>query len=137
MPTPFRLQLTRRGVLAASAVMLLGNPHQIARAADKPVVVATFSVLGDLVASVAGDAADVRTIVGAGVDTHTFAATPADAIALAVRVGAPLAADESVLAEAGIEIEETEDEGQGVDEGEVVEQFREFLDAVQPEDFAP
>jgi len=83
MPTPFRHQLTRRGVLASSALVLLGIPHQIARAADKPVVVATFSVLGDLVAAVAGDAADVRTIVGAGVDTHTFAATPADAIALA------------------------------------------------------
>ena len=70
-------------------------------------------------------------------ETLRISARPSDAIALAVRVGAPLAADESVLAEAGIEIEETEDEGQGVDEGEVVEQFREFLDAVQPEDFAP
>lgn len=72
-------------------------------------------------------------------ETLRISARPSDAIALAVRVGAPMAADEAVLEEAGIEIEEDEggDEGESVDEGEMVEQFREFLDAVQPEDFAP
>jgi bifunctional DNase/RNase len=70
-------------------------------------------------------------------ETLRISARPSDAIALAVRIGAPLAADEAVLEEAGIEIEETDGEGDSVDEGEVVEQFREFLDAVQPEDFAP
>jgi uncharacterized protein len=52
---------------------------------------------------------------------------PSDAIALAVRATAPIFADESVLAEAGIEIED-EDEDE-------VEQFKEFLDTVTPEDF--
>jgi uncharacterized protein len=52
---------------------------------------------------------------------------PSDAIALAVRATAPIFADESVLAEAGIEIED-EDEDE-------VEQFKEFLDSVTPEDF--
>jgi len=52
---------------------------------------------------------------------------PSDAIALAVRATVPIFADESVLAEAGIEIE---------DDDEVeVEQFKEFLDTVSPEDF--
>ena len=68
-------------------------------------------------------------------ETLRVSARPSDAIALAVRVGAPLAADDGVLDEAGIEVEEPDEEG--VDEGEMVEQFREFLDAVQPEDFAP
>ncbi|CAN5341899.1 MAG: bifunctional nuclease family protein [Euzebyales bacterium] len=50
-----------------------------------------------------------------------------DAIALAVRVAAPIFADDAVLEEAGIQIE---------DEDEVeVEQFKEFLDTVSPEDF--
>ncbi len=52
---------------------------------------------------------------------------PSDAIALAVRATVPIFADETVLAEAGIEIEDD-------DEAEV-EQFKEFLDSVSPEDF--
>jgi uncharacterized protein len=52
---------------------------------------------------------------------------PSDAIALAVRATAPIFADESVLAEAGIEIED--------DDEDEVEQFKEFLDTVTPEDF--
>jgi bifunctional DNase/RNase len=57
----------------------------------------------------------------------TVSSRPSDAIALAVRATVPIYADESVLAEAGIEIEDD-------DESEV-EQFREFLDSVSPEDF--
>jgi bifunctional DNase/RNase len=52
---------------------------------------------------------------------------PSDAIALAVRATVPIFADESVLAEAGIEIED-DDEAQ-------VEQFKAFIDSVSPEDF--
>ena len=54
-------------------------------------------------------------------------ARPSDAIALAMRMGVPLFAEESVLSEAGIPI---------ADEQETeVERFREFLDQVSPEDF--
>jgi uncharacterized protein len=52
---------------------------------------------------------------------------PSDAIALAVRATVPIFADEEVLAEAGIEIED--------DDEQEVEQFKEFLDTVSPEDF--
>jgi bifunctional DNase/RNase len=52
---------------------------------------------------------------------------PSDAIALAVRATVPIFADEEVLAEAGIEIED--------DDEQEVEQFKEFLDTVTPEDF--
>jgi len=54
-------------------------------------------------------------------------ARPSDAIAIALRVGAPIYAAEEVLAEAGMSATESaEDE---------VEKFREFLDQISPEDF--
>jgi len=54
-------------------------------------------------------------------------ARPSDSVALALRAGAPIYAEESVLEEAGLIIpDEQEDE---------VEKFREFLDSVSPEDF--
>ncbi|MGH2602505.1 MAG: metal ABC transporter solute-binding protein, Zn/Mn family [Dehalococcoidia bacterium] len=46
-------------------------------------VVATFSILGDIVQNVGGDRIDLRTLVGPNGDTHTFEPTPADARALA------------------------------------------------------
>ena len=56
---------------------------------------------------------------------------PSDAIALAVRSGAPIYAAEEVLAESAIEFEHDVDESE-----DVVEKFKEFLDHVSPEDFA-
>jgi bifunctional DNase/RNase len=52
---------------------------------------------------------------------------PSDAIALAVRISAPIFAEEEVLEQAGIELRD--------DEEVEVEKFREFLDQVTPEDF--
>jgi ABC-type Zn uptake system ZnuABC Zn-binding protein ZnuA len=46
-------------------------------------VLATFSLLGDLVQSVGGEHVSVRVLAGPGVDTHTFAPTAADGVALA------------------------------------------------------
>jgi len=62
----------------------------------------------------------------------SVSARPSDAIALAIRAGTTIYAEESVLAEAGVAIP---DEGDGENEVEVVERFREFLDQVSPEDF--
>ena len=56
---------------------------------------------------------------------------PSDAIALAVRSGAPIYAAEEVIAESAIEFEHEVEETD-----EVVEKFKEFLDHVSPEDFA-
>ncbi|GAA3233593.1 bifunctional nuclease family protein [Pseudonocardia sp. KRD-184] len=57
----------------------------------------------------------------------TVSARPSDSVALALRIGVPIHAEESVLAEAGLVIpDEQEDE---------VEKFREFLDSISPEDF--
>jgi uncharacterized protein len=56
---------------------------------------------------------------------------PSDAIALAVRAGAPIFAAEEVIAESAIEFENAIEESE-----DVVERFKEFLDEVTPEDFA-
>jgi uncharacterized protein len=55
---------------------------------------------------------------------------PSDAVALAVRVGCRIFVAEEVLDEAAAAAPEA-----GADD--VVEQFREFIDRVNPEDFAP
>jgi uncharacterized protein len=56
---------------------------------------------------------------------------PSDAIALAVRAEAPIFAADSVIEESAIEFEHED-----VNEEEVVEEFKKFLDEVKPEDFA-
>ena len=55
---------------------------------------------------------------------------PSDALALAVRAGAPIFAAEDVIAESAIEFEHEVE-----DTEEVVDKFKEFLDQVSPEDF--
>jgi bifunctional DNase/RNase len=55
---------------------------------------------------------------------------PSDAIALAVRATVPIFANDEVLAEAAIDVPE------GDEDEQEVERFREFLENVQPEDFA-
>ena len=50
------------------------------RAAEPPLkVVASFTVLADMVRQIAGDLATVSVLVGPGVDAHTFQPTPRDA----------------------------------------------------------
>ena len=55
-------------------------------------------------------------------------ARPSDAIALTARTGSPLFVAPAVLDEAGVEIQDEEEE-------EEVERFRDFLESVTPEDF--
>lgn len=70
----------------------------------------------------------------AGEQVHVVSARPSDAMAIAVRVGTPVFADEAVLAEAGYL--DVPDDEEIEDDDEVVEEFREFIDQVNPEDFA-
>jgi len=63
-------------------------------------------------------------------NSHTVSSRPSDAIALAARLGTPIFANEAVLDEAAVTVSDD-------DEEEVeVERFREFLEGVNPEDFA-
>lgn len=61
-----------------------------------------------------------------------LSARPSDAIALALRTESPILATEELFADAGIEMP-SEDASQANEE---VERFREFLDQINPEDFA-
>ncbi|MBI4261321.1 MAG: bifunctional nuclease family protein [Actinobacteria bacterium] len=60
--------------------------------------------------------------------SYEVSSRPSDAIALAVRGDVPIFANEDVLTEASIVIRD--------DEEQEVEKFREFLEQVNPEDFA-
>ena len=59
---------------------------------------------------------------------RTISARPSDAIALALRAEAPITAADSLFSKAGIEIPDQSDDE--------VEKFREFLDQINPDDFA-
>ena len=65
----------RRFLAMAAAAPLLAAP---ARAADPVTVVATFSVIGDMLARVGGDHLDIETIVGPDGDSELYQPTPAD-----------------------------------------------------------
>lgn len=66
--------------------------------------------------------------------TKLVSARPSDAIAVAVRMGTPVYTEEAVLADAGyLDVAIDDDEE---DEEDVVEEFKEFIEHVNPEDFA-
>jgi len=62
------------------AALLIAPP---AAAETKPKVVATFSILADLVREVGGDAVEIVTLVGPDSDAHTYQPKPGDARSLA------------------------------------------------------
>jgi bifunctional DNase/RNase len=69
-------------------------------------------------------------LAGAG-GMRQVSSRPSDAVALAVRAETPIFAEESVLDEVAYTVNEDDEEPE-----EVVEQFREFIDNVNPDDFA-
>lgn len=66
---------------------------------------------------------------GSRIDART-----SDALALSVRAGAPVFCDESVMEETGIVPERVDDDV--IEDEEKLKEFREFLDTIDPEDFA-
>ena len=66
--------------LLCAGLALMAVP---AKAQDKPQVVASFSILGDMVRQVTGDLADVTTIVGPDADAHVYTPSAGDAKAVA------------------------------------------------------
>jgi bifunctional DNase/RNase len=67
-------------------------------------------------------------IISTNGDELTISSRPSDAIALATRTGSPVYASKALLDEAGVEIHDESEEQQ-------IEQFKEFLDEINPEDF--
>lgn len=82
--------MMRRGFLQLGVVVALSLATGLvsaprSRAADPPLkVVASFSILGDMVKTVGGDRVEVTTLVGPDGDAHVFEPTPANARAIAV-----------------------------------------------------
>ena len=62
--------------------------------------------------------------------THTISCRPSDAIALAVRADIPIAAHRVLLDEVGVIATES-----GDDSEEIIGEFRDFIDTINPEDF--
>ena len=66
---------------------------------------------------------------------QTISARPSDAIAIAVRTETAIYASEEVLAEAGQMIEGHDAEGDDGDPDELLDEFKQFLDDVNPDEF--
>lgn len=67
-------------------------------------------------------------VIGSDGDELIISSRPSDAIALATRTGSPVYASRALLDDAGVEIHDE-------DEEEQIQQFKEFLDDINPEDF--
>jgi zinc/manganese transport system substrate-binding protein len=79
----------KRPLMSALAALVLAlfllTPSSFARtppSGDPLQVVASFSILGDLVKNVGGEAVAVTTLIGPGVDAHTYDPAPADLVVL-------------------------------------------------------
>lgn len=86
------LAATAAGILALS-----GCAQDESGTSDSPLVVTTFSVLGDITASIAGDSVQVRSITPVGAEVHEYDPTPSDVQA---------AADADLIIENGLGLEE-------------------------------
>src|SRR5689334_2895203 len=73
---------TRLLALIALLVGLTMSLTPIAAQATRLKVVATFSILGDLVHSISGDNIDLTVLVGPDGDTHSYEPVPQDSVAL-------------------------------------------------------
>lgn len=102
----------------------------------------THDLMRDIIGTLGAEVTEVRiTALEEGVFYATLAfadgsevsARPSDAIALALRTGSAIVGTEAVLDAAGIDLPDEEDDTASAEEE--VQQFREFLDHVSPEDF--
>jgi len=65
---------------------------------------------------------------------HAVSSRPSDAIAIAARTGAPIFMADPIIDEVGYSADEV-DMADEEEAEEVVEQFKEFIDSITPEDF--
>jgi zinc/manganese transport system substrate-binding protein len=72
--------LTRRNAMALLTGLVMAGTAlpAAAQTTEKLKVVATFSILGDVVRNVGGDRVEVTTLVGPNGDAHVYSPTPAD-----------------------------------------------------------
>lgn len=129
--------------------ILIGGPEASAIHSAMEGVIPPRPLTHDLLATVIQTlGAELQRVVITEVREHTFFAElhlrtatgeaviscrPSDAIALAVRTGCNIFAEESLLDEAGVEPAVVQD---GDDEEAILDEFRDFLDDISPDDFA-
>ena len=68
-----------RAVVALAALLAVMSASVPSLAQEKMRVLATFSILGDLIKNVGGDRVEVTTLVGPDSDSHVYSPAPADA----------------------------------------------------------
>lgn len=73
-----RVKPISRIMAALAGILMLAATLAPAHAAEKVKVLASFSIIGDLVRQVGGDHVDVDLLVGPNVDMHGFQPSPAD-----------------------------------------------------------
>ncbi|TVR08093.1 MAG: metal ABC transporter substrate-binding protein, partial [Salinarimonadaceae bacterium] len=73
------MSIRRNIITLLSAAFLAGASGPSLAHGDKLPVVATFSILGDLVSNVGGDRVAITTLVGPDGDGHVYSPSPADA----------------------------------------------------------
>jgi zinc/manganese transport system substrate-binding protein len=76
-------RVLRKVMVSAALLLALAGPKATLAADTKPKVVATFTIIGDLVEAVGGDAVSVTTLVGPDGDAHVFEPRPSDVAAVA------------------------------------------------------
>jgi bifunctional DNase/RNase len=67
---------------------------------------------------------------------YTVSSRPSDAIALAVRIGTPIHAEEALLDAEAYVLQDDQDDDEPEEQEEVLEQFHRFIEDLRPEDFA-
>jgi uncharacterized protein len=75
--------------------------------------------------------AEIRLLLSGSGELRVVSARPSDAIALCARIKSPLFVNAQLLSEQGI-VESNRETG---DPDEIVEEFRQFLDDINPDDF--
>ncbi len=68
-------------------------------------------------------------------ETHTVSARPSDAIALAARVNATIYAEDALIESEGVILQTEEVEEASEEADDLVSEFRQFIEGVNPEDF--
>ena len=75
--------MSRTLAVVLSMCLVLASCSSGTDIAQKPTVIVSFSVLGDIVENITGDTITVQTLVGANSDAHAYEPTPQDGAALA------------------------------------------------------
>ncbi len=71
-----------------------------------------------------------------GGERTVVSSRPSDAIALAARLSAPIFAEDDLIDSEGVQLAADDEQDDGEVPEEIVDQFREFIEGVRPEDFS-